>query len=290
MRRWFPAVVVAATSILTGCADLSCLMGCGGTRSHNASSLVDFLYPDGRMPPESASTMPQLAIPLRVGLAFLPSANTAATAGLDEAHKQQLLDRIKQRFASRRFVSEIVLIPDYYLTGHRGFAGLEGVQRLYNLDVVALVSFDQETHLDSNDWSLAYLTIIGSYVVKGTRHDVSTLVDLAVIDPTTRRLVIRAGGTDLRHGNTTLIDAGRKTREADSDGFSAATDQMIEHFDDALTKFEADVKSGAAPVRVVSRNEPGHAGGGGALDGWFLAVLLVLAGRAALLNYRASPG
>jgi rhombotail lipoprotein len=264
---------------LAGCADLLCLPNCT-KYSHNSSSLVDFLYPDGRVPPPGGER-PQLTIPLRVGLAFLPSENAQAP-GLDEAHKEALLERVKQHFASRKFVTEILVVPDYYLSGHRGFAGLDGVKRLYGLDVVALVSFDQQTHLDQNDWSLAYLTIVGAYVVKGSRHDVATLVDLAVVDPITRQLVIRAGGTDLRHGNTTLIDADLQTREANIAGFSAATDQMIDHFDAALVKFEADVRSGTAPVRVVSRNAPGGSGGGGALDESLIGLLLLtLAFRAA---------
>ena len=209
-----------------------------------------------------------------MGLAFLPSAN-GEDAGLDEAHKQQLLERIKQRFAGRSFVSEIIVVPDYYLAGRRGFGGLESIKRLYGLDVVALVSFDQQTNLDQNAWSIAYLTIVGAYVVKGSRHDVATLVDLAVVDPQSRQLVIRAGGTDLRHGNTTLIDASRQIREADLAGLSGATDQMLDHFDAALTKFEADVRSGTAGIRVVSKNAPGASGGGGALDTTFLIVLLV---------------
>ena len=136
-----------------------------------------------------------------MGLAFLPSAE-ARTPDLDEAHKDALLERIKQRFASRKFVAEIVVVPDYYLSGQRGFAGLDGIKRLYGLDVVALVSFDQQTHLDQNEWSLAYMTIVGAYVVKGSRHDVATLVDLAVVDPVTHQLVMRAGGASFRHGNT----------------------------------------------------------------------------------------
>jgi rhombotail lipoprotein len=275
-------VGLAASAVLVaGCANIGYLPDTF-VHSHNSSSLVDFLYPDGRVP-AAAAERPQLTIPLRVGLAFLPSAN-AQGAGLDEAHQEALLERIKQRFASRKFVSEIVLVPDYYLAGHRGFAGLDGIKRLYGLDVVALVSFDQDTHLDQNEWSLAYITIVGAYVVKGNRHDVATLVDLAVVDPETRQLVIRAGGTDLRHGNTTLIDAARKTREANLTGFSAATDQMIDHFDAALQKFEADVRSGTAPVRVVSKNAAGGSGGGGggAIDAVFIGLLLLaLAQRAA---------
>lgn len=278
MNKGLVVGLAASALVVAGCADIGCLPNCT-SYSHNSSSLVDFLYPDGRVPAPSTER-PQLAIPLRVGLAFLPSANAQAP-GLDAAHKEELLDRIKQRFARRKFVTEIVVIPDYYLTGRRGFAGLDGIRRLYGLDVVALVSFDQQTHLDQNEWSLAYLTIVGAYMVKGSRHDVATLVDLAVIDPLTRQLVIRAGGTDLRHGNTTLIDADRQTREANLTGFSAATDQMIEHFDAALLAFEAEVRSGTSPIRVVSKNA-GGSGGGGALDEVFIGLLwLTLALRAA---------
>ena len=279
MNKAFLVGLAASTLAVAGCADLTCAPNCA-TRSHHSSSLVEFLYPDGRLP-APPTARPQLAIPLRVGLAFLPSANPQ-DAGLDEVHKEELLERIKQHFADRKFVTEIVLVPDYYLAGRRGFSGLEGIKRLYGVDVVALVSFDQQTNLDRNDWSLAYLTLVGAYVVKGSRHDVATLVDLAVVDPQTRQLVIRAGGTDLRHGNTTLIDAGRETREADIAGFSAATNQMLDHFDSALTEFEADVRSGTAPVRVVSKNAGGGSGGGGgALDAAFLGqLLLALAQRA----------
>ena len=55
------------------------------------------------------------------------------------------------------------------------------MQRLYAVDLMALVSYDQVTHGDTNEWSLGYLTIVGMYVLKGNRYDVSTVVDLAVV-------------------------------------------------------------------------------------------------------------
>lgn len=268
---------MVATVLVSGCANLGCWSGCG-VHSRNSSSLVEFLYPHGAAPPVQNS-IPQLRIPLRVGLAFLPSAEGAATGGLDAAHQEALLERIRQRFSSRPFVAEIVTIPDYYLRGHRGFDGLEGVQRLYGVDVMALVSYDQVVHSDENNWSLGYLTIVGAYVLKGSRHDVSTLVDLAVVDPISRSLVLRAGGTSTGHGNTTLIDADRETRSEAANGYDAATAQMIDHFDSALTHFEADVRSGKAAVQVVRKNgavRPGGGsnGGGGALSWpWILALL-----------------
>jgi rhombotail lipoprotein len=281
------ALLFAALSslMLCGCVQLSCFSGCS-THGHNSSSLVEFLYPHGSLPPEQ-NTIPQLRVPLRVGLAFLPAHQMDASGALDAAHQQELLERIRQRFLSRKFVADIVILPDYYLSSRQGFEGLAGLQRLYNVDVMALVSYDQVTHQDSNNWSLGYLTIVGAYVLKGDRHDVSTLVDLAVVDPASRSLVLRAGGTDTRHGNTTLIDSQRDTREATRESYDAAAEQMIQRFDAALATFEADVRSGKAPVRVVRKNDAGHSSGGGALDWPTLLALLMMVTLHSVVRRRA---
>jgi rhombotail lipoprotein len=272
------SLAVLSGVALSGCTILNhafCAPGCQ-TQTRNTSSLVNFLYPDGKSLP-AANTIPELHVPLRVGLAFLPSQASYGSAGLDAAQKERLLERIRQRFASRNFVSEIVIVPDYYLANARGFAGLDGVQRLYNVDLMALVSYDQVTHTDDNRWSLGYLTIVGAYFLRGSDQDNATLVDLAVVDPATRSLVLRAGGTQGWHGTTTLIDADRNSRAASAAGFDQATDQMINNFDAALTAFEADVHEGKANVRIVSRGgHPGSSGGGGACGAWELLALLGL--------------
>jgi rhombotail lipoprotein len=98
------------------------------------------------------------------------------------------------------------------------------------------------------------------------------LVDLAVVDPKTRSLVLRAGGTDTHHGTSTLIDLNHDVRNDGIGSFDAATNQMIANFDGALTVFESDVHSRKANVRVVSRNSP--VGGGGGTTSWgFIALL-----------------
>ena len=284
MKTWSVCGLVLAGMLLSGCTSL-CLPDCA-RQSHfaSSSSLVAFLYPQGE--PPRGDAIPELHVPLRVGLAFLPTRGGVST--LDEAHKEQLLEQIRARFASRKFISQIVIIPDYYLSdrglpGRSGFGGLEGVQRLYGVDLMALVSYDQVTHVDDNNWSLGYLTIVGAAILKGTRHDESTLIDLAVVDAPSRSLVLRAGGTDVRHASATLIQENRESREAGVAGFTAATAQMIEHFDSALTQFEADVRAGKANVRIVPRNAAVRtisSGGGGAFSlGWLLALLPLVAAR-----------
>jgi rhombotail lipoprotein len=269
------ATLIGMTSLLmmTGCANLGCFSGCE-RHAHNSTSLVDFLYPNGTPPPQN--TQPQLHLPLRVGLTFLPSNGGDAQSGLDAAHKEALLQAIRKRFISRDFVADIVVIPDYYLRGKRGFDGLEAIQRLYGIDLMALVSYDQVTHQDDNNWSLGYMTIVGAYFLKGTRHDVSTLIDLAVVDPATHSLVLRAGGVDLRHGNVALIEENRRLREESGKSFDAATQQMIEHFDTALLGFEADLREGKANVKVVSNHGKPGTGGGGSLGWPMLLALLAL--------------
>jgi rhombotail lipoprotein len=264
---------------VSGCAlfnHAACTPNCG-SQTHNTSSLVSYLYPDGNAPPLE-NAVPELRVPLRVGLAFLPSQASFGGAQLDAAHKQELLEQIRKRFSDRKFVSEIVIIPEYYLSTNKGFAGLEGVQRLYNIDLMALVSYDQVTYTDDNKWSLGYLTIVGAYFVKGSIDDTTTLVDLAVVDPKTRSLVLRAGGTDTRHETSTLVDIQHKSRIASGASFDAATKQMIDNFNGALTAFETEVHEGRAHVRVVARNAPagGGGGGGGSTTAGDVALLLAL--------------
>ena len=86
------------------------------------------------------------------------------------------------------------------------------------------------------------------------------------------------------------MDIERDARKASASGFNAATDQMISHFDAALTRFEADVHTGKAAVHVVHRNASALSlGGGSAFGVWELIVLLLLVvGRARFGRGRGS--
>src|SRR5262245_35565481 len=125
-------VVFSTSTLLSGCAlfdDMTCTFDCG-TRSTNSSSLVGFLYPGGEVPPRD-DAIPELRVPLRVGLTFVPASGKGQP--VDAAKRTELLKRIRQHFLARKFVADIVVIPDYYLRdghGASGFDSLEGLQRL----------------------------------------------------------------------------------------------------------------------------------------------------------------
>jgi rhombotail lipoprotein len=264
-------VIIATTIVMLALA----LAGCAGmfssakVRHHRSSSLVEYLYARG-LPPAQAET-PVLNLPLTVGLAFLPSAGGAGP--LDQVEKNRVLEQVRARFKDRPFVREIVPIPDYYLTAQRGFDGLAALQRLYNLDLVALVSYDQVARQEANELSLSYLTIVGAYLFPGTSQDVNTVVDLAVVHPASRTLVLRAAGMDSRSGASTEVGAQGRLRARSTSGFQAAATQMVDRFDSELLRFEQEVRAGTARVKVT------RAGGGGSMD-W--AAVLLLAAAAAL--------
>ncbi|MBS0388499.1 MAG: rhombotarget lipoprotein [Proteobacteria bacterium] len=261
------AVQLAACSAV---ARLGCAGGCEPRRSHadGSSSLVEFLYPKGEAPP-AQNAKPQLSLPLRVGLAFLPARGGGTGLGPDAVQRDHLLQAIAARFKERRFIASVVTIPDYYLRPDG--ANLESLQRLYQVDVLALVSYDQIGYESDLNKSWTYLTIIGAFVVNGTRNEASTLVDLAVVEPRSRALLLRAGGTDLQARDTNWVDSATDQRLQARAGYSAATARMVDNFDAALKQFEIDVQQQRAPVEVSWR------GGGGAMGGGALAALLLAA-------------
>jgi rhombotail lipoprotein len=271
-------IITLVLAVLLGTQLAACSaiarLGCGGDcaprRSHadGSSSLVEFLYPAGEAPPPR-NTVPQLTLPLRVGLAFLPARSGGTGLGPDAAQREELLQSIAARFRERRFISSVVTIPDYYL--QPGGASLESLQRLYQVDVLALVSYDQIGYESDLNKSWTYLTIIGAFVINGTRNEASTLVDLAVVEPRSRALLLRAGGTDQRTRDTNWVDSATDQRLQARTGYANATARMVDNFDVALKQFERDVQEKKAPVSVS------WSGGGGAMDGSWLVALLIAA-------------
>jgi rhombotail lipoprotein len=253
--------------LLSGCSSFW-NMG-GETRSGVSSSLVDYLYPAGEVPPDIQETIPYLELPLRAGIAFVP--NQGGRSPISEATKMQLLENVKAEFVEREYIERIEIIPDTYLRSSRGINGMQQVARLYGIDVMALVSYDQVAVSEDNPASFLYWTIVGSYVIKATSNEVQTFVDTAVFDVKTARLLFRAPGLDKSSDRSTLVESGevvRKTRDA---SFASAMDTMTESLAIELDVFRERVKEDATVAQV--QWEPGS--GGGSTGLWFLLALLI---------------
>jgi rhombotail lipoprotein len=219
-RRFLQALLLAALTLQCACAQMW-----GQPRHGVSSSLVDYLYPNGEQPPPPPTTVPHLNLPVRVGLAFVPS-NATQVEGLSEVHKTELLDKVKAAFSNREFISDIHVIPDQYLRSSRGFQSVDQVARLYQLGVIALVSYDQVAVTDDTKASIAYWTIIGAYFIPGSKHDVQTFVDTAVFDAKTHALLFRAAGTDASQATSTLVNASETIRAEQAKGFELAMADM----------------------------------------------------------------
>lgn len=258
----------------------------GEARTGASSSLVDYLYPEGEVPPGFEAQIPQLNLPLRVGLAFVPTREASRMYGgqpvLSEADKSRLLERVKGKFVDRKYITSIEVIPETYLRSTKGFDGMAQVARLYGVDVMALVSYDQVAAVGDNKLSLTYWTIVGAYVIKGTENEVSTFVDTAVFDVRSRKLLFRAPGVDQRQKSSTAIDSDVKLQGARLDSFGGAVDQMAQNLSTELDLFEKRLKDEPqlADVRWRTGSGGGGTGGGGGL-GIELLLLVLVACRAA---------
>jgi rhombotail lipoprotein len=267
MRKLLLCALLAAA--LTGCSSL--WNWDGGNRSGTSSSLVDYLYPDGQIPPDVDATIPYLELPLRAGIAFVPGQSGYGT--ISEATRIELLDKVKARFVDREYISHIEVIPDTYLRSSRGVTGMQQVARLYGVDVMALVSFDQVAVSEENPAGILYWTIVGAYVIKATSNEVQTFVDTAVFDVDTARLLFRAPGADTMADRSTLVEAGETVRRARDASFAAAMEQMTTNLEVELDRFSEQIE--ADPTVAQAEWKPGTGGGSA---GWL--VVLALSARA----------
>ncbi|MDH3350594.1 MAG: rhombotarget lipoprotein [Gammaproteobacteria bacterium] len=261
-------LTVLLITLLSGCASFWLGPGHEKTREGASSSLVDYLYPDGEIPPAVTGSLPYISLPVRVGIAFVPSRNRE---DISAAEKQQLMEHVADAFRDRDYVESIETIPDTYMRTARGVQGMQQVAALYGVDIMALVSYDQISFSGERDSALLYWTIIGVLTVKGNTNEVQTMIDTAVFDVATAKLLFRAPGIHHDQRNATLLESGKDLRKLRSSGFVAATDDMIVNLDQELEGFREEVQSGQ---RAQVEWRPGS-GGSGSVTLPLLALLVL---------------
>jgi len=252
-------MIVLLMIFVTGCSSFWLGPGYEKTRQGASSSLVDYLYPDGEIPPAVNDNLPFLNLPIRVGIAFVPS---MSNQDISAAEKQDLMEHVASQFRDRDYVQSIETIPDNYMRSATGIHGMKQVAALYGVDIMALVSYDQISFSGERDSALLYWTVIGALAVKGNTNEVQTMIDTAVFDVTTATLLFRAPGTYKDQRNVTLLESGRDLRKLRGEGFVAATDDMIVNLDQELEGFRTAVEAGE--VAQVEW-KPGYGGGSASL-------------------------
>lgn len=270
-RRFALLITVACIFLISGCSTFA------PREKHNSTSVVEFLYPDKDGVAETPG-VPVLSLPLHVGIAFVPSSGYRSYRTTDvptEKQKMDLMQQVADHFKKYPYVREIELIPSAYLRPKGGFTNLDQLRRLYGIDVIALVSYDQVQFTDEGLLSLTYWTIVGAYVIRGEKNDTQTLLDTVVYDIPSRKMLFRAPGTSHIKGHATLVNLTEQLRADSAAGLKKATKNMITNLDQQLALFKDKIKERPAEYKVV--RTPGYSGGG-SVDGFMLALLAALCG------------
>lgn len=250
------------------------MTSCGvQSKHHRSSSVVQYLYPD-RHDYVEIPGIPRLALPLRVGIAFVPE-NIAKSQALTETDKMDLMKEVSQHFKKYDFVKSIELIPSAYLRNDGGFTNLDQIRTMYGIDVITLLSYDQTQFTDEGLASITYWTIIGAYIIPGEKNDTHTMVDATVYDILSRKMLFRAPGTNHIKSNATPVNLSEKLRKDSLESFKLASADLTENLDTQLQLFREKVKELPDDYQITHR--PGYTGGG-SLDGSFIFVLALLGG------------
>ena len=270
--------VLVATGLLalTGCASL------WQSHRHQSSSVVQFLYP-GKDQPFVQPGIPTLRLPLRVGVAFVPSVRNGDSYrtnedSISEAQKTGLMRDVASQFKALPFVQSIELVPTSYLRPGGSFENLDQLRAMLGVDVIALISYDQAQNTNDTGWSFAYWTIVGAYVVPAQKNATYTLMEAVVYDIPSRSLLFRAPGTSTVKNHATLISNETDLRADSLGSYTAAAQDLTVNLQHELDAFKIRAKE--EPESVHIEHKPGFHLGGGSAEGWFAALVgLLFAGR-----------
>lgn len=259
-------ILISTLLYLSGCS----VLGYNPDRQNStSSSLVDYLYPEGTAKISHEHDVAVINLPVNVGIAFVPSNNWRTV--LDEQTQMSLLMQVKSRFEKHEFIHRIELIPSTYLKQGKGFNTLNQVARMHDVDVMALVSYDQIARNYEKEASLLYWTIIGMYLVQGNEHTTRTFVDTAVFDVHSQKLLFRAPGASQSRDRTTALELKEVSDQHSLSGFENAFASMTNNLEKELEHFTERVPE---EKNIKVQRKQGYSGG--SLHGFLLFSLMLL--------------
>lgn len=274
-------IVLGIALLASGCAGLI-----AGKKSRQTSSVVDFLYP-GKSDAIDKPAIPELTLPINVGIAFVPSsAGRYSKKTLDANQKRVLMEKISDEFKAYKFIRNIEIIPTDYLRPGGSFDNLDQIKTMYGIDIIVLLSYDQVQYTDEGFVSLTYWTIVGAYVFKGEKNDTSTLIDATVYDIDSHKMLFRAPGISQVKGSATFVNQSEELRADSKKGFDIATDNLAKNLQTELERFKKKIKERPGEVKII--HSSGYIGGGYMGSG-FTLLLLILAGAAIGYGRRKHP-
>jgi rhombotail lipoprotein len=218
------------------------------------TSMIRFMGPDEKTITTQKGMEPTITVPLKVGFAFAPSLDYGQ--GFPEKERMNLMQAIASRFKKYKFVESIELIPSLYLEEGGGFANLDKLRQLFDIDVIMLMSYDQSQFHDTGALSITYWTIIGYYIVKGEKNDTHTLMDAALFHIPSRKMLFRASATNHLKNSSTPINLSEQAREDCLKGFRQASIELTKNLQEKLYHFRKAIRSGSGKFKL--KLKPGY--------------------------------
>jgi rhombotail lipoprotein len=261
-------LVIAATGCATWYAN----------KTVRRASVVDYLYPDKNAPAVRAA-VPTLELPLQVGVAFVPGSPSRRyeESELTEKQRVALMESVGGEFKKYPFIKSVNPIPSAYLTSGGSFANLDQICRMFDVDVMVLLSYDQVQFTDQGLLAWSYWTIVGAAVVEGEHNDTHTMLDAVVYHVPSRKMLFRAPGTSRVRASATPVDLRVELRKDGQRGFELAATNLVVNLQEQLVVFKEKVKN--APEEYKVQAKPGYdLKAVGAIDPVFLLALLGIAG------------
>lgn len=267
-------LLIISVLIMSGCSTIQSMLGINySSQQRSVSSVVEYLYPNKRGEVNIETKIPELLLPLNVGIAFVPdNCGSFRRHDLNEELKRELLDKVANRFREKDIINKVEVIPSVQLKRRGSFANLRQIKKDLDIDIVVLLSYDQVQYTERNAISLVYhWTIVGRYVFEGEKNDTITLMDAAVYDIDSEELLFRSEATSNVKGNSASAFVSEELRIRSQKGFELASEELSKMLAWDLYKFRQKVKEKQVEVNVSYRG-----GYGGSSSVIFLLSLPLL--------------
>ncbi len=241
-------VVMMMTTIVSGCSFAP-------TQEYKYSDEVEYLYPTGANP-ASVNGVTVAALPLRIGIAFVPDNNPRGpNSALLEQQKMQLMDKIKQQLLLDSIIGKVELIPSAYLSSSGSFNNLDQVRAVFGVDSIFLFSFEQAQYTDRGLLSLGYWTIIGSYFIPGEKNDTNSMISAVAYDIPQRQMLFRSHGVSQSKELSTPVNFSQEIREERINGFEKAAQDFIKNLSVSLAEFKNNLRGTTPALEVILESD-----------------------------------
>jgi rhombotail lipoprotein len=113
------------------------------------------------------------------------------------------------------------------------------VRATFDVDVVALVSYDLQHFHRENGWAFLYLALLPMVVVPGSEVDSQLLLDTAVYWADNAALLFRAAGTSHGHDTFAMAYRDEHVQGVTEDCFARAREDLVPRLQQELAEFAA---------------------------------------------------